>query len=84
MKRLKPNTVKKYTNQQLLNHMNRLLDLFETPAPYRIDTYVREYYETERAYLPAFSLSNREAIIEAIERLYKEKEIVWKNKLKKH
>jgi hypothetical protein len=72
MKRLKDSTVKRYTNQQLLNHLDRLLSLFSV-APYRIcDNLIFELKPSLNfeSYHFAFSDLDRDRIIDSIETVY--------------
>ena len=72
MKRLKDSTVKQYNNEQLLNHLDRLLSLFSI-APYRIcDNMVFELKDglNFESYHFAFSDLERDQIIDAIETVY--------------
>ena len=72
MKRLKDTTVNKYTNQQLLNHLDRLLSLFPV-APYRIcDNLIFELKQglNFESYHFAFSDLDRDQIIDSINTVY--------------
>ncbi len=77
MKRLKPKTIKNYKCNQLVRHLDRLLDLCEDSAPYRVDQYgiysLSQFNlssSRHQAYCYHCSLNNRDAIIDAIRHLY--------------
>lgn len=68
MKPLKPTTITRYTNKQLIKHLDRLLDQF-TDAPYRVGlNAVLELHAN--AYVWFCSDANTDAIIEAINTCY--------------
>lgn len=70
MKQLKPNTIRRYSAQRLLRHLNRAQDHLASPL-YRIDTMIRKYSAQDHAYYPHASLHDREAIIDAIRDTYR-------------
>ena len=71
MKRLKETTIQQYDAGQLRRHLDRLLNLFDC-APYRIDHYSVGYLsELGDAYFFYCTLSNRDAIIDAINDVYR-------------
>ena len=68
MKRLKDTTVNKYTNKQLVNHLDRLLSLFPV-APFRIcENLIFKLEENE--YYFSFSDLDRDQIIDSINTVY--------------
>ena len=48
MKRLKDSTIKYYNVKQLSKHLNRLMNLHEHRAPYRIDSSYGVIYEYDK------------------------------------
>lgn len=80
MKRLKPATMKRYTERQLMRHLDRLQDqtaLNYECSPFRIDHAFGAIYEARQnndggtSYLFYCSDQNREDIINAIESTYR-------------
>ena len=72
-KRLKETTITKYTNKQILKHLDRLLDLFDD-APFRIDeVHGRIYILSSRkdTYLYFCCFWNRENILNALDTTYR-------------
>jgi len=78
MKLLKESTIKRYSNKQLLKHLDRLSDHFEklnpagTPAPLRIDYSYGKVYKYDFLNLSGYhfecSTEDRDYIISLIKR----------------
>ena len=67
MKRLKETTIAKYSNDQLITHLDRLQDKLTEPL-YRVTACntIFAYDRSDRIYFFECSNTNREAIIECI------------------
>ena len=76
MKRLKTSTIKQYDNAKLLKHLDRLLDQFAGLAPFRICSgpyHNSSVFELEGdAYWFSFTSQDREAILDAIQKTYRQ------------
>ena len=72
MKRLKDSTIKRYSNKQLVKHLDRLLDLFDL-APFRLSGCgeVFEYDPANNAYIFSFDTEDRDTLILAIEAIHR-------------
>lgn len=72
MKRLKDTTIQRYDAGQLRRHLDRLLNAFDC-APYRINQYqvLHCISSTFEAYYPYCDLYDRDAIIDAINDVYR-------------
>ena len=72
MKRLKTSTIKRYSNKQLVRHLDRLLDLFDL-APFRLTGCgkVFEYDLSNNSYFFSFTTEDRDTLIIAIEAIHR-------------
>ena len=68
MKRLKDSTIKKYTNNQLINYLDRLQSKLDEPLYRTIGAQVYAYNQNERAYDFECNNYQRESIIDCIRR----------------
>ena len=58
MKRLKDSTIKSYSAKQLAKHLDRLMDLYKSNAPYRIDFAYNTIYAFERGFDSVGNITN--------------------------
>ena len=73
-KPLKETTIQRYSNKQILKHLDRFMSKHLTIAPFRIDfsfNEVRLYDSIDRAYFYFCSTEDRTAILEALNTVYK-------------
>lgn len=74
MKRLSPTTVRRYSAQQLANHLERVMDAHWAAGeqPYRVDhAYGRIMIREDDCYLAYASLDAHEDLVEVIDHVWR-------------
>ena len=70
MTKLKHTTIRRYTNKQILRHLDRFLSHQEAPALRITYDTIYQYDSSSHAYYPALSTHDRDDILEALNIAY--------------